>query len=99
VASVVLLDTAVLTYSDLMNLSVTLPDDLADAAQLSQGAFAREAQLAMAAKLYEMGRLSSGLAARVAGLPRSVFLWELSKFNVPLIDLDAADLTNDLANA
>jgi predicted HTH domain antitoxin len=83
----------------LMHLSITLPDDLADAAQLSQGEFAREAQLAMAAKLYEMGRLSSGLAARIAGLPRAVFLWELSKFNVPMIDLDAADLAQDMANA
>ena len=55
----------------LMHLSITLPDDLADAAQLSQGEFAREAQLAMAAKLYEMGRLSSGLAARVAGWPHA----------------------------
>jgi predicted HTH domain antitoxin len=88
-----------LAYNDRMNLSITLPDDLADAAQLSQSEFAREAQLAMAAKLYEMGRLSSGLAARIAGLPRSVFLWELSKFNVPLIDLDAAELAHDLDNA
>jgi predicted HTH domain antitoxin len=81
-----------------MNLSITLPDDLADAAQLSQDDFTREAQLAMAAKLYEIVRLSRGLAARIAGIPRSVFLWELLKFNVPLIDLDAAELAHDLAN-
>jgi predicted HTH domain antitoxin len=82
-----------------MNLSIHIPDDLADAAQLSHGEFARQAQLAMAAKLYEMGRMSSGLAARLAGMPRSVFLWELSKFNVPLINLDAAELAQDVANA
>ena len=82
-----------------MQLSITIPDDLADAAQLSQGEFAQRARLAMAAKLYEMGRLSSGLAARIAGLPRAVFLWELSKFNVALIDLDAAELAQDVANA
>ena len=82
-----------------MNLCINLPDDLADAAQQSQEEFAREAQLAMATKLYEMGRLSSGLAARLAGIPRSLFLWELSKFNVPLIDLSATELEHDLANA
>jgi predicted HTH domain antitoxin len=86
-------------YNAGMNLSITLPDDIADAAHLSQAQFVLEAKLAMAAKLYEMGRLSSGVAARIAGVPRSVFLWELSKFNVALIDLDATELAQDLANA
>jgi predicted HTH domain antitoxin len=53
----------------------------------------------MAAKLYELGRLSSGLSARIPSLPRAVFLRELSKFNVPLIDLNAADLAQDMTNA
>ena len=55
--------------------------------------------MAMAAKLYEMGRLSSGMAAALVGMERVQFLYELQHYNVPMIDLDADELRQDIANA
>jgi predicted HTH domain antitoxin len=82
-----------------MQLSVVIPDSVADAAQSNRDEFMQEARLAMAAKLYEMGRLSSGLAAKLADMPRTVFLMELARLHVPLMALDASELDQDLANA
>ncbi len=55
--------------------------------------------MAMATKLYEMGKLSSGMAAQIAGLERIEFLLQLSQYGVLLIDLDEEELHTDFDNA
>ncbi|TVR59326.1 MAG: UPF0175 family protein [Candidatus Competibacteraceae bacterium] len=84
-----------------MNHSMTVeyPENLPDALQMSRGEFEREARLAMAVKLFETGKLSSGQAARLAALSRVDFLHELSRFGVSSIQVDVAELENDLAQA
>ena len=78
---------------------IEVPRHLPDSLQQTPEAFAHEARLAMAAKLYEMGRLSSGTAAALAGMERVQFLYELQHHNVPMIDLDAGELRQDMVNA
>lgn len=56
------------------NLVIPYPDSLPVALSLTAGEFESEAKLALACKLYEMGRLSSGQAAAIAGVPRVSFL-------------------------
>ena len=82
-----------------LQFQVDIPPHLPDSLQQTPEAFAREAKLAMAAKLYEMGRLSSGTAAALVGLGRVEFLHELHYYNVPMIDLNADELQQDIANA
>ncbi len=82
-----------------MQLSIDLPTRFADAAQRTPDEFAHEARLAMAVKLYEMGRLSSGLAAQIAQMPRVAFLLELARCGVPMISLGPDELATDFANA
>jgi len=82
-----------------MQIIVEVPNGYLDALHRSPGDFAQEAKLAMAAKLFEMKRLSSGMAARLIGMERVAFLAELQRQGVPLIDLDADDLAQDVANA
>jgi predicted HTH domain antitoxin len=82
-----------------IQLQVDIPPHLPDSLQQTPEAFAQEAKLAMAAKLYEMGRLSSGTAAALAGMDRMQFLHELQHYKVPMIDLDAEELRQDIAHA
>jgi predicted HTH domain antitoxin len=81
------------------SITVEYPDTLPDALHMSHHEFEREARLAMAVKLFETGKLSSGQAARLAGLSRLDFLHELSRYGVSSIQVEAAELENDVAQA
>jgi predicted HTH domain antitoxin len=54
--------------------------------------FERESRLALAMKMYELGRWSSGQAARVAGIPRARFLLECPRFQVPTVSWDDEEI-------
>ncbi len=79
--------------------TITYPDTLPDAANISREEFEWEAKMAMAAKLFEIGRISSGLAAQLAGLTRVAFLLRLDRYGIPMIDLTREELEADLENA
>lgn len=82
-----------------MQLLIDYPADLPDAMQRTPDEFAKEARMAMAAKLFELKRLSSGMAAELAGVERVTFLRELHRYGVAAIDLDEAELAADMHNA
>jgi predicted HTH domain antitoxin len=82
-----------------MQILVEVPANLPDAIQCTPQQFMWEAKMAMAIKLYEMKRLSSGMAASLVGISRVQFLVELHKYGVAVIDLDAVELAEDIANA
>ncbi len=78
---------------------IDYPANLPDALHTTPTAFAEEAKMAMAVKLFEMKRISSGVAAQLAGVDRVTFLLSLHRYNVAMIDLEEDDLNTDLANA
>lgn len=80
-------------------LEIEYPANLPDVLQTTRARFEQEAKMAMAVKLFEMRRLSSGMAADLVGMDRVSFLLRLSDFGVPMIDLDADELAEDIANA
>jgi predicted HTH domain antitoxin len=80
-------------------VSVSYPVSLPDVLQESPEQFEQEARMAMAVKLFELKRVSSGIAAAMAGCDRVSFLLRLHEFGVPMIDLTAADIAEDAANA
>lgn len=80
-------------------LEIEYPENLPDILQTTRARFEQEAKMAMAVKLFEMRRLSSGMAASLVGLDRVSFLLRLSDFGVAMIDLDADELAEDIANA
>lgn len=73
-------------------LSVNYPETIPAMNNLSPEAFEAEARLAMAMKLYEIGRLTSGQAAVLVGIPRVTFLLSCQHFGTYSIDWDEAEL-------
>jgi predicted HTH domain antitoxin len=82
-----------------MQLVIDYPPSLPDALQQSRKEFEQEAKMAMAVKLFEMKRISSGMAAGLVGMDRVSFLLSLSRYGVPMIDLDEEELQSDIDNA
>lgn len=80
-------------------IQIALPDEVLISMKKTPEEFSREIRIAAAAKLYELGKLSSGRAAELAGVSRVSFLQLLSKYNVPIFDLTAEELEQDLHNA
>jgi predicted HTH domain antitoxin len=78
---------------------VEYPNSLPDSLHVSNSEFESEARLAMAAKLFEMGRLTSGQAAALCGLTRIRFLADLGRFGVSSLQTETDGLAEDAANA
>lgn len=82
-----------------MQLVIDIPQELPDALHCTASEFSQQAKMAMAAKLYEMGRVSSGMAAQMAGVDRAWFLVNLSHYGVAVHDLAFDELESDVKNA
>lgn len=82
-----------------MQIIIDVPSKLPDAVHCTPQQFEQEAKMAMAVKLYEMKRLSTGMAALLVGMNRVQFIRELHRYGVAVIDMDNAELTQDIANA
>lgn len=82
-----------------MQMMLDVPDALPDSMQLTLNDFAAEARMAMAAKLFELGRISSGQAAELCGVTRAAFLLTLPQWGVAQIRYPASELVTDLTNA
>ena len=78
---------------------VDYPESLPDVLRQTQSDFEHDAKMAMAAKLFELGRLPSGMAAQLVGVSRVSFLLGLHRFRVAMVDLDEAELAADVENA
>ncbi|MGI8544466.1 MAG: UPF0175 family protein [Aridibacter sp.] len=77
-------------------LTIEYADDLLFALGVSDKEFSVEAKFLLAAKLYELGKISSGQAAQLAGKSRVEFLLSLSRLNIPMSNLRADDIQNEL---
>jgi predicted HTH domain antitoxin len=82
-----------------MQFTVEYPDRLPDAMRMSRAEFEQEARMAMAVKLFELGRLSSGQAAQLAGLERAAFIMSLHRYGVSPIQLSTDELEDDMRHA
>ncbi len=73
-------------------LQIEYPESWPAAAGSSAERFEGEARMALAMKLFEMGRLTSGQSAQLAGVSRGVFLLTCPQWNVPSVAWDAAEI-------
>lgn len=61
-------------------LLIEYPESIPAILNLSPDNFEQEAKMALAVKLYEMGRLTSGQAASLAGISRVAFLLSCKRY-------------------
>ncbi len=80
-------------------ITIECPDDILQALNETPEAFAWEARVILAAKLYEVGRLSSGQAAELAGMGRVEFFDALKSYKVPVINLTPEEIEKDFQSA
>ena len=80
-------------------ITIPCPDSILISLKETPEQFAKEANMLLAVKLYEMGKLSSGRAAELAGLSRVTFLQSLERYGAPIFDLSREDLERDYQNA
>lgn len=74
-------------------MQIEYPEAWPTAAGSSAERFEDEARMALAMKLFEMGRLTSGQAAQLAGVSRVAFLLSCPQWNVPSVAWDAAEIS------
>jgi len=80
-------------------LTLKIPHDVPALLKMSEADFAREAQVLLAVKLFELGRLTSGKAAELAGMPRATFLYILNQYNVHAINIQAEEIEHEIEAA
>ena len=65
---------------------------------ISPETFEQEARLALAVKLYEIGRLTSGQAARLAGVSRVTFLIDCRRYGAASVEWDQTEIDAEFAD-
>jgi predicted HTH domain antitoxin len=79
-------------------LQILYAESIPALANQSKEEFEQEARLALAYKLFEMGRLTSGQAAELGGVSRVQFLLEASRFNVASVIWDEEEMAAEFAH-
>ena len=73
-------------------MKITYPESIPTILNVSSESFEEEARMALAVKLYELGRLTSGQAATLAGVPRVTFLLNCHRFGSSTVAWDHVEL-------
>jgi predicted HTH domain antitoxin len=77
-------------------LVIDLPEEALAALGLSPEEATREACRILAIHWYDQGRVSQGTGARIAGLSRQDFLAALAAAQVPVVQVTAEELREDV---
>lgn len=78
---------------------IEYPDSIPAILNLSPESFEQEAKVALAIKLYEMGRLTSGQAASLAGISRVAFLLNCKRYGSASVEWDREELDAEFPEA
>jgi predicted HTH domain antitoxin len=74
------------------SLSIKYPGSVLVSMNLSTDDFEKEAKLALAVKLFELGRLTSGQAAQLAEISRFALLLTCSRYGSSSVEWDDEEL-------
>ena len=79
-------------------LAIKYPESVLATLNLSPETFEQEAKVALAVKLYEMGRLTSGQAADLAGISRVAFLLSCQRYGAATVEWDQEELAAEFSD-
>jgi len=77
-------------------LVIDYPEDILLSLNETPEEFKNKLKLLAAIKLYEIGKLSLGKAAELAGMNKVDFMFELGKYNVPVIKYSVESLEDEI---
>lgn len=80
-------------------LSVQYPGSIPAVMNVAPELFEEEAKMAMAVKLFELGKLTSGQAALMAGLSRVAFLLQCHRFGAASAEWSDEELAHEFSTA
>ncbi|MFN8472094.1 MAG: UPF0175 family protein [Anaerolineae bacterium] len=80
------------------DVTVKVPDDVAQAVSLTPEELAAQVRLMAALKMFELGKLSSGHAAELAGLSRVEFLEMCGRYKVSVFNYAPDELADELSS-
>ena len=80
------------------SLSIKYPESVLATLNLSTDDFEKEAKLALAVKLFELGRFTSGQAAQLAEISRFAFLLSCSRYGAPSVQWDEEELNAEFGD-
>lgn len=78
-------------------LHIQVPDDVRVMLNRTPEELSSDMRLYAALMLFWLGKLSSGAAAELAGLPRVMFLDRCADYGLPVSNLTASELQQELA--
>lgn len=76
-------------------IQIEYPESWTAVVNTSSEAFEHDARMALAVKLFEMGRLTSGQAAHLANIDRVTFLLACPQWGVPSVAWDSAEVDTE----
>lgn len=77
-------------------LTLSYPDDLEQAVNLTPEEMTAQVLLMAALKMFELGKLSSGKAAELAGISRVEFLEACGRYRVPMFNYSPEELQAEI---
>jgi predicted HTH domain antitoxin len=80
-------------------LTVDYPETLPDSVRLSRRELEHTMRVALAVKLFELGRLSSGQAAALVPMERAAFLRSLHQLGVSAVSWDEEEFADEVRHA
>jgi len=81
---------------EMPTITFDVPDGALSALRLSPSEFVREMRVAAALLWYSRGELSQSKAAEVAGTSRAEFIDELSHRHIPVVQVTAEELQDEI---
>jgi len=83
----------------MQTLCIDYPESLPAVANQSRATFEKDARMAMAIKMFELGRLSSGQAAQLACVGRVAFLLRCHEYGANAVEWDEDEIAREFGEA
>jgi predicted HTH domain antitoxin len=77
-------------------ITIDVPEGALSALRLSPAEFVREMRVAAALLWYSRGELSQSKAAEIAGTSRAEFIDELAQRRIPVVQITAEELEDEI---